>query len=366
MALPQFSYIPSIKPTVAGGATDEEYSVRRNYSSQDQFYGYTNFSIPIEQLSANPIEGTDYPFLLRFETAKAPIDRNWAWLQQFKNQVVFLSTYGLGMPEAVFGAPPDETPIIVGKMLDVPFTNWARLKKDQWAIAAIADEAAAGSWVEIIPATDYTITVCNLLSEIQEHLLETVDGGQTFGSGLWTVDEVVAYLNQRLSRFLVETGVVQFRTTQAAPSADQVYNLPTDLIDLRRAAWTSQTSPPTTTELPRIDSLQADLWQTWETPQAQPLSHMLVPEKSLEIRLAPQPSSDGTLDFIYVRDFSPVINNCAVLPLPDEWVWCVKWGVIADMLSKEGEANDPERAAYAEKRYQEGVTLSRLFMGTNQ
>jgi hypothetical protein len=34
---------------------------------------------------------------------------------------------------------------------------------------------------------------------------------------------------------------------------------------------------------------------------------------------------------------------------------------MADMLSKEGEAQDPQRAEYCESRFSEGVELAKLF-----
>lgn len=342
---------------------EEDYYVSRIRSSQDALTGVTNFSFPTPILAFAPVEGTDYPIFTRDELASAPIHRNWAGALQGKVLSSQISTWGLGMPATVFGAPPDETPIIVGKSLYDNAANFNAARKAKFSVAARADEDAPGAWAEIIPATEYTVTVCQLLSEIQEHLLEEVNGGVSFGSGLWTTAEVIAYLNLRLSRFLVETGVVQVRTLQAAAAADDFWNLPTDLIDLRRAAWVEGS---TTTPLPRIDSMQADLWQAWETNTGTPLTHMLVPEPSLQIRLAPQPANNGTLDLIYVANFDPVIADCSVLPIPDEWTPYIKWGVISDMLSKEGEANDPQRAGYAEKRWDEGIALARVFMGTNQ
>ena len=48
--------------------------------------------------------------------------------------------------------------------------------------------------------------------------------------------------------------------------------------------------------------------------------------------------------------------------VPDECVPAIKWGVIADMLSKIGRAHDPERAAWAEQQYQEGVEATKIIL----
>jgi len=46
--------------------------------------------------------------------------------------------------------------------------------------------------------------------------------------------------------------------------------------------------------------------------------------------------------------------------IPDDFCWVVKWGAMADLLSKDGPARDPARASYCEQRYQQGVELCRL------
>ena len=50
------------------------------------------------------------------------------------------------------------------------------------------------------------------------------------------------------------------------------------------------------------------------------------------------------------------------LVVPDEWAVCLKYGVMADMLSKLGRGNDPARSQWAEQLYQEGVLSARLTM----
>jgi hypothetical protein len=45
------------------------------------------------------------------------------------------------------------------------------------------------------------------------------------------------------------------------------------------------------------------------------------------------------------------------LLIPDDWNWLLKFGMMADVLRKESESQDLERAAYCEKRFQEGLRL---------
>ena len=54
-------------------------------------------------------------------------------------------------------------------------------------------------------------------------------------------------------------------------------------------------------------------------------------------------------------DFDPPTAN--PLLMPDDWAWVLKFGAMADILSKEQEGKDLERAAYCRKRYEEGLKL---------
>ena len=47
------------------------------------------------------------------------------------------------------------------------------------------------------------------------------------------------------------------------------------------------------------------------------------------------------------------------LLMPDDWYWVLKFGMMADLLTKEAQSTDMQRAAYCEQRYQEGIKLMR-------
>jgi len=46
-----------------------------------------------------------------------------------------------------------------------------------------------------------------------------------------------------------------------------------------------------------------------------------------------------------------------LLGIPNDFAWVLEWGALADLLGRESEATDRERAAYAMKRYQDGLNL---------
>jgi len=63
-------------------------------------------------------------------------------------------------------------------------------------------------------------------------------------------------------------------------------------------------------------------------------------------------------------DAGPTLNLSGagvILGIPDDWVWALKWGVLADLLSRDAEAKDVERAAYCEQRYRQAAEVSSLY-----
>lgn len=361
---PHVQYRAVLKSKTPGAGTDSEYGIVAGPSVWDTLYGFTNFSLATPRIAFTAVEGVDSPFFTRFATAVEYPKTQYAGLERAKRNAAQESTKWLIFPFPIFTADPETTPVFVGKQYFVPQNNYIAQTKAAWTTAAATNRGdGLGAWIFAINATEYTIPVCELLSEIQAHLLEDINGGVSFSSGLWTVTEVLNYLNHRIARFLMETGCLQVHTTQAAAAAADFYDLPTDLIDLRHVSWIRGSM---TTVLPRADSLQVDLaFDNWDSVNGTPSVHLQVPEQSLEVRVAPRASADGTLDLIYVRNVPAVTNDCSIMPLPDEWVPFVKWGVISDMLAKEGEANDPQRSQWAEQRYVEGVALARLYMGVS-
>lgn len=53
------------------------------------------------------------------------------------------------------------------------------------------------------------------------------------------------------------------------------------------------------------------------------------------------------------REQDPTVQ----LEVPNDWVWLIKWGALADLLSRESVAKDEVRAKYCEGRYRQGMTL---------
>lgn len=207
----------------------------------------------------------------------------------------------------------------------------------------------------------------DILCEVQQLLIEDpVDFGQSFSSGLWTVPEVVNYLNQRQDDFLKRTNILYRRERMSYNPATHSADLPQDLIVLRRLVWIDE-NPDARTYLPVLRGDTWDLdngipsWEYEEKPHF-PAVYSDTEAQQLTIKVGPGTLKKGVLEALYVPRGPRLSNTGVCLSVPDAFAPAIRWGLVADMLNKVGRAQDPVRGAYAESRYQEGVAAAELML----
>jgi hypothetical protein len=206
------------------------------------------------------------------------------------------------------------------------------------------------------------VTDQNVLNECQYALIETPNNGASWGSGLWTTSEVINYLNQRQFDFLKRTALLMARATLNTIPQEVRQALPSDWITTQRVAWLDA-GTNLITEVPRGDGWEADHGiPTWPYDNAPgpPLLYTDGEVPNLQLEIMPPTQASGVLQILYVNLSATLSNSGVAFTVPDEWTPCIKWGVIADMLGKVGRGHDPQRASYAESRYQEGVEAAKL------
>lgn len=330
-------------PSTPGASQDFLPYVVRKRDSTEVLTGMLTGAQPLPIVSAAQTEGTDFPFYTRSHIGQyvRPKRRAYSGFAQF--------------PTPIFEANQDNSLLFFQSVMATP-VNW-RQHQYKKRIAAYQ-----GIWVSPPqfyferPFTDYQDNLCRLLSEIQRHLLEpTIDDGYTWT--FHTRDEVVGAVNQRIAKFLVETGLIRKRATIALLAGQVEYDLPTDVIEIRRVDLDGAA-------LNRLDELQLDVGRPgWQLETGTPFAYIEEPRPSLTIKVVPIPTVGGTVTINYVP-LPEAVTACNPLPIPATFVPYIKWGALADLLAKEGEANDPQRAAYCEERFSEGIELARALLGT--
>lgn len=214
-----------------------------------------------------------------------------------------------------------------------------------------------------------SITDRLLLDQVQYGALEPPDAGATFPSGLWTAAEVLAYLNARQRRFVkrvrIDVGRGSFLLAAAAErvSLDSIAGLE-DIFQIVRVVLIDTAG--VYQHIPIADSFAADHadpdWSTAAAAQPVPLACSVTDAPTQTIQFMPASSFGGTCWLHYVPR-PPTLDLVGpgageILAVPTELALGIKWGVWADMLGKPGRAHDPERAAYAEARFDEIAELA--------
>ncbi len=200
-----------------------------------------------------------------------------------------------------------------------------------------------------------------VLTQLQYVMIESPDGGATWGSGMWTAAEIINYLNQRQNRFLKDTQLHFGLANIDATEGDNEYDLPDDWITTVRVVWISPDG--STRELIRSNSWEADYGiPTWTYIEGPPKIYLDVDTPVLTIKLAPLPDEDGTLQVHYVPMGALMDGTGELVTLPDEFMSAVKYGVLADMFAKVGRATDAGRSGYCQKRYQLGVDIAKMLL----
>ena len=90
------------------------------------------------------------------------------------------------------------------------------------------------------------------------------------------------------------------------------------------------------------------------TPQTFSLSS----EPPLSWQVDIPPAQDGTYEAVVLQSgaaFNP--PTATLLGIPDDFSYVLENGALADLLGQESESTDRERAAYCQKRYQDGLQL---------
>jgi len=204
-----------------------------------------------------------------------------------------------------------------------------------------------------------------LLEQIQYAVVEPPDGGASWPSGLWTAAEVLEYCNQRQDRLLKETHLKTTVVALTGPLAGATTTtLPADWLGTQEVVWHDLADTLPYWVLHRADRFEIDHYgDVWgSTPATRPSVYAEYDDPTLVLRVAPPATVDSTLELRYVAQGTRLTGDGLSLTVPDDLAPCVKYGALAAMLGKDGRAQDLQRTAYCEQRYQLGVDLVRLML----
>lgn len=336
--------------TTVGQGIDLDTYLAKRKSAYDQLQGsQAALPPPFVLLQPTQVEGVDTPFYTRTSDV-FPYTAHWRRKWNFFSHLPVQE----GIPLLLLAAAPDTTPLFMGRMLDFPFEELRdREKWKRWEAGIQPFTTFPGLMADGV----YSDNLCRLMSEIQRHLLEhSIDSGVSWA--IWTQAEVKEAIDNRLAKFVGDTGIIRRRDTYVT-DANGEFTLNGDVLEVRRVGHSGGV-------LTRIDELVLNSAYTgWESQTGTPFAYFEYPNESLKLRVFPTPVNGVPLTLsVIVVPVHGELSGCDALPIPAPFVPYVKYGVLADLLAKEGEANDPQRAMYCENRWMEGVELAKALLGT--
>lgn len=207
----------------------------------------------------------------------------------------------------------------------------------------------------------YTLTDQDLVSIIQAHLLEPISPTAWTGTEMFTLNDLTTAIERRRCQFLVETGCVITRSTQAsgAPPVNQVA-FDENIIDVRRVAFIDASN--LYKQLWRDDEFAMNAFNPgWSLSPGLAKAYSVALTPALNLQLSPPSINAGTIELLSVKSPAALDPTAGVLlNVPDNYAWVIKWGALADLLSGSGQSRDSARADYCEKRWAQGIELARM------
>lgn len=215
-----------------------------------------------------------------------------------------------------------------------------------------------------------TLTDTDAYTQMEYMLLEPPTGGTWTGTPQFAITDLAQALQRRRDEMLqvsncnqsLMAGIPLIPNTRRTALADTV-------IDVARVRYLPVMNPyPTGSFTPGVtgftlyrDDTVAQEW--YESPLYQqapgvPQTFMLSSEPPLTFDVDIAPSQPGTYEAITLLSgtaFVPPANT--LLNVPDDFSWVLIWGALSDLLGRESEATDRQRADFCIKRYLDGLNL---------
>jgi hypothetical protein len=214
----------------------------------------------------------------------------------------------------------------------------------------------------IIP---YTVTQQTLVNRIQYHLLEPISSSYPLtwtGSSQFALSDVLNALQRRQDDMTGTTACTIKRSLISTPVTTSVPLSDDTIIDVRRVAWFPSTTSTGYQNKPlrQSDRFTENAFNTLYLQEAgvAPSNWLQNTQPPLSFTVDIVPPVPGYYDILTTNSGTPwSASGSAVINVPSDWTWVIKWGAMMDLMSKEGNAKDELRTQYCQQRYVEGLAL---------
>jgi len=196
-------------------------------------------------------------------------------------------------------------------------------------------------------------------TEMQYMLLEPPSGQTWTGTNQFNISVFSQALQRRRDEMLQLSNCNQSLMAGVALTPGTIRTeLPDSVIDVERVRYIPAIGSPNT--LSRDDTVAQEFYEAplYQLQFGTPQTFSLSSEPPLSWQVDVPPAQPGTYEAIVLQSGAPFNPPTPTLiGIPDDFVFVLEFGALADLLGQESESTDHERADYCMKRYQEGLEL---------
>jgi hypothetical protein len=204
-----------------------------------------------------------------------------------------------------------------------------------------------------------TLTDNDVYTLIEYHLLEPPTGSVWTGTNQFNITDLAQAMSRRRNEILQAAACNMVESTLAMTPNTSTAQVTDLVLDERRCRWVPAAGQGSPVTLQRGDSRTFQYFTpNYRQTTANPLRWDVIgsPPQTITVdTLVNVPSTIQALGIQGGPDFTPGTNK--PLLMPDDWMWVLKFGAMADILSMEQEGKDLPRATYCRQRYTEGLKL---------
>ena len=227
-----------------------------------------------------------------------------------------------------------------------------------------------------------TITDVDCYTEMEYMLLEPPTGGVWSGTIQFSISDLSQALQRRRDEMIQISNCNQLLLTGIPLTPNTIRTqLPDTVIDVERVRYIpTATAVPSgygyggygaggyggtyaiynPTTLYRDDTVAQEFYETplYQQDSGTPQTFSLSSEPPLSWQVDIPPNLPGTYEAVVLQSGAPFNPPTPTLiGIPNDFAYVLECGALADLLGRESEATDRERAAYCLKRYQDGLQL---------
>jgi hypothetical protein len=212
------------------------------------------------------------------------------------------------------------------------------------------------------------VTDFQIYQKIQLMLIEGPTA-LTLNTTQFTAEDIAYAVQLKRDEFLMRTGCTRTVHPISISPSEPTVPLPEVVIEAPRAYWLPEAPDGVPNPLQKTDEYAtvAYLNPTGFTDAAEPITFSAGVEAPLNVTLYPPPENEGTVEFITVdaQALLPAtvlgVPQPTILQMLPDFTPAIMWGALGYLLSISIEAQDEQRASYANSRFEQFIELIKLY-----